>query len=81
MRSRFLSLQRWMLQLLFLNLESRVAQQRQMPCLKLPDGRVTSNVLEMRNHAVDFTLIFMLQRAVDNDCMTTTFSRSSSVGL
>ncbi len=54
-RSRFLSLAEMDAPTsFFFNLESRVAQQRQMPCLKLPDGRVTSNVLEMRNHAVDF---------------------------
>ncbi len=80
-RSRFLSLAEMDAPTsFFFNLESRVAQQRQMPCLKLPDGRVTSNVLEMRNHAVDFYSNLYAAENCDNDC-DTTFSRSSSAGL
>ncbi len=74
MRSRFLSLAEMDAPTsFFFNLESRVAQQRQMPCLKLPDGRVTSNVLEMRNHAVDFYSNLYAAESCDNDCMTQLF--------
>ncbi|KAK2904012.1 hypothetical protein Q8A73_010669 [Channa argus] len=38
----------------FFNLEKSVAQRKQMTCLKLPGGRLTSNPSEMRRHAVDF---------------------------
>ncbi|KAJ3614016.1 hypothetical protein NHX12_017593, partial [Muraenolepis orangiensis] len=38
----------------FFNLERSVAQRKQMSCLKLPGGRVTSSPEEMRNHAMDF---------------------------
>ena len=38
----------------FFNLERSVAQRKQMTCLKLPDGRVTTSPSEMRTHAMDF---------------------------
>ncbi|KAJ3611229.1 hypothetical protein NHX12_021245, partial [Muraenolepis orangiensis] len=38
----------------FFNLERSVAQRKQMSCLKLPGGRVTSSPEEMRDHAMDF---------------------------
>ncbi|KAK3538866.1 hypothetical protein QTP86_018775, partial [Hemibagrus guttatus] len=38
----------------FFNLERSTAQHRQMVCLRLPDGRVTTDITEMRQHAVDF---------------------------
>ncbi|KAJ3605708.1 hypothetical protein NHX12_027752 [Muraenolepis orangiensis] len=38
----------------FFKLERSVAQRKQMSCLKLPGGRVTSSPGEMRNHAMDF---------------------------
>ncbi|KAK2897108.1 hypothetical protein Q8A73_013488 [Channa argus] len=38
----------------FFNLEKSVARRKQMTCLKLPGGRLTSNPSEMRRHAVDF---------------------------
>ncbi|KAJ3615285.1 hypothetical protein NHX12_018853, partial [Muraenolepis orangiensis] len=38
----------------FFNLERSVVQKKQMSCLKLPGGRVTSSPGEMRNHAMDF---------------------------
>ncbi|KAJ3599422.1 hypothetical protein NHX12_033385 [Muraenolepis orangiensis] len=39
----------------FFNLERSVAQRKQMSCLKLPGGRVTSSPEEMRDHAMDFS--------------------------
>ena len=38
----------------FFNLERSVAQRKQMTCLKLPGGRVTTSPGEMRTHAVSF---------------------------
>ncbi|KAJ3590370.1 hypothetical protein NHX12_008322 [Muraenolepis orangiensis] len=38
----------------FFNLERSVVQRKQMSCLKLLGGRVTSSPGEMRNHAMDF---------------------------
>ena len=38
----------------FFNLERSVAQRKQMTCLKLPGGRVTTSPGEMRTHAMDF---------------------------
>ena len=38
----------------FFNLERSVAQRKQMTCLKLPGGRVTTNPGEMRSHAMNF---------------------------
>eukprot|EP00064_Thunnus_orientalis_P013984 superscaffoldBa00002362_g14025 len=37
----------------FFNLERSVAQRKQMTCLKLPRGRVTTSLVEMRSHAMD----------------------------
>lgn len=55
-RSRFMSLAEMdaPTSFFFFKLEYKVAQQKQMPCLKLPDGRITYKTIEMRNHAVDF---------------------------
>ncbi|KAJ4946568.1 hypothetical protein JOQ06_024233, partial [Pogonophryne albipinna] len=39
---------------LFFNLERSVGQRKQMVCLRLPDGQVTSEPAEMRRHAVSF---------------------------
>ncbi|KAJ3599285.1 hypothetical protein NHX12_033248 [Muraenolepis orangiensis] len=38
----------------FFNLERSVGQRKQMVCLRLPDGQVTSEPAEMRRHAVSF---------------------------
>ena len=38
----------------FFNLERSVAQGKQMVCLRLPGGNLTSEPAEMRRHAVDF---------------------------
>ncbi|KAJ3599771.1 hypothetical protein NHX12_033727 [Muraenolepis orangiensis] len=38
----------------FFNLERSVAQRKQMSCLKLPGGRVTSSPGDMRDHTMDF---------------------------
>ena len=38
----------------FFNLESSVAQRKQVTCLELPGGRVTTSPHEMRSHAMDF---------------------------
>ncbi len=53
-RSRFMSLAEMDAPTTFFNLEYKVAQQKQMPCLKLHDGRITYKTIEMRNHAVNF---------------------------
>ncbi|KAK3531057.1 hypothetical protein QTP70_008761 [Hemibagrus guttatus] len=50
----------------FFNLERSTAQHRQMVCLRLPDGRVTTDITEMRQHAVD--LYSGLYTAEDCDC-------------
>lgn len=52
----------------FFNLEHKVAQQKQMSCLRLPDGRVTSNITEMRHHAVDFYSNLYAAEQCDTDC-------------
>ncbi len=38
----------------FFQLERSVAQYKQMTCLRLPDGKITNDITEMRRHAVDF---------------------------
>ncbi|KAJ3590668.1 hypothetical protein NHX12_008617, partial [Muraenolepis orangiensis] len=38
----------------FFNLERSVGQRKQVVCLRLPDGQVTSEPAEMRRHAVSF---------------------------
>ncbi len=38
----------------FFNLERSIAQTKQMVCLRLPDGTVTTDPVQMRQHAVDF---------------------------
>ena len=38
----------------FFNLERSVAQSKQMTCLRLPDGKITNDIIEMRRHAVGF---------------------------
>ncbi len=43
----------------FFQLERSVAQYKQMTCLRLPDGKITNDITEMRRHAVDF-LFFSL---------------------
>jgi len=55
----------------FFNLEYKAAQQKQMPCLKLPDGRITSKTVEMRNHAVEFySRLYAAENCESSDCMT-----------
>ncbi len=49
------------------NLEYKVAQQKQMPHLKLPDGRITYKTIEMRNHAVDFYSNLYAAENCEND--------------
>lgn len=61
-----------MLQLLF-SLIWKVEWLNRDTCLKLPDGRVTSNVLEMTNHAVDFYSNLYAAEDCDNDCMIQLF--------
>ncbi len=54
-RSRFLQLKDMdALTSFFFNLERSVAQRKQMTCLKLQGGRVTTSPGEMRSHAMDF---------------------------
>ncbi|XP_075968244.1 adhesion G-protein coupled receptor G6 [Anarhichas minor] len=38
----------------FFNLEKSVSQTKQMVCLRLPDGKMTTDPIEMRQHAVSF---------------------------
>lgn len=52
----------------FFNLERKAAPQKQMVCLRLPDGRMTSNIMEMRQHAVNFYSCLYTADHVDNDC-------------
>lgn len=52
----------------FFNLEHKVAQQKQMACLHLPDGRVTSDIAEMRLHAVTFYSSLYTADHCDIDC-------------
>lgn len=52
----------------FFNLERKTAQQKQIACLRLPDGRVTSNVMEMRHHAVTFYSSLYTAEQCDTDC-------------
>ncbi len=54
-RSRFLQLKEMDAPTsFFFNVEKSVAQRKQMTCLKLPEGRVTTNPGEMRSCAMDF---------------------------
>lgn len=71
-RSRFMSLAEMDAPTsFFFNLEYKAAQQKQMPCLKLPDGRITSKTVEMRNHAVDFySSLYAAENCENSDCMT-----------
>lgn len=52
----------------FFNLERSVAQHKQMVCLRLPDGRVTTDIAEMRHHAVDFYSCLYTAEHCDLDC-------------
>lgn len=71
-RSRFMSLAEMDAPTsFFFNLEYKAAQQKQMPCLKLPDGRITSKTVEMRTHAVDFySSLYAAENCENSDCMT-----------
>ncbi|KAL7887731.1 hypothetical protein AOLI_G00054520 [Acnodon oligacanthus] len=50
----------------FLNLERSVAQHKQMVCLRLPDGRVSTDVTDMRKH-VDFYSALYTAELCDSD--------------
>lgn len=52
----------------FFNLERSVAQHKQMTCLRLPDGKITNNITEMRRHAVDFYSCLYKADECDSDC-------------
>lgn len=52
----------------FFNLERTVAQKKQMACLSLPDGRVTTDPAEMRKHAVDFYTALYGAEVSDVEC-------------
>ncbi len=48
-----------------------MAQEKQMPCLKLPDGRITYKTIEMRNHALDFySNLYEAENCENDECMT-----------
>lgn len=53
----------------FFNLEKSVSQTKQMDCLRLPDGRVTTDPTEMRQHAVDFYGSLFRREDGDGDSM------------
>ena len=38
----------------FFNLEKSISRKKQMVCHRLPDGKATTDQIEMRRHAVDF---------------------------
>ncbi|KAI4903525.1 hypothetical protein NFI96_028300, partial [Prochilodus magdalenae] len=52
----------------FFDLERSVAQHKQMVCLRLPDGQVSTDVTDMRKHAVDFYSALYTAELCDSDC-------------
>ncbi|KAJ3608527.1 hypothetical protein NHX12_025574 [Muraenolepis orangiensis] len=54
----------------FFNLERSVGQRKQMVCLRLPDGQVTSEPAEMRRHAVSFYTDLFKAEGVTGSSMT-----------
>ena len=53
-RARFTKLHDMDASTTFFNLENSVGTRKQMVCLHLPDGKVTTESAQMRKHAVDF---------------------------
>uniref|UniRef100_A0A8K9XWG7 Reverse transcriptase domain-containing protein n=1 Tax=Oncorhynchus mykiss TaxID=8022 RepID=A0A8K9XWG7_ONCMY len=68
-RSRFASLKDMDAPSPFFNLGQSTFQRKQMLCLHLPDGKVTTDDSEMRQHAVDF--YSALYKAEDCDSLCT----------
>lgn len=52
----------------FFNLERSVSQSKQMTCLRLPDGKITNDIIEMRRHAVDFYSSLYKAEHCDSSC-------------
>lgn len=52
----------------FFNLERSVSQRKQMVCLRLPDGRVTTENIEMPQNAVDFSILPSTWRRTVTQC-------------
>jgi len=50
------------------NLEKSVSRKKQMVCLRLPDGKTTTNQAEMRRHAVDFYSTLFIAEDVHRGC-------------
>jgi len=53
----------------FFNLERKEGERKQMLHLKLPDGTLTTNPKEMRNHAKNFYSDLFKARHCDINCM------------
>ena len=52
----------------FFNLEKSVSRKKQMVCLRLPDGSVTTDQGKMRRHAVDFYSALYRAEVVHGGC-------------
>lgn len=55
--------------LFFFNLERSVTQTKQMFCLRLPDGTVMTDPVQMRQHAVDFYSALFRAEDCSSDCV------------
>lgn len=50
----------------FFNLEKTVCERKQMTCLRLSDGKITTNLLQMRKRAVASIRTYVKQKNVMN---------------
>ena len=53
----------------FFNLEKSVSQTKQMVCLRLPDGTMTTDLVEMRQHAVELYSALFRMEDCNRECV------------
>ncbi|KAI3362964.1 hypothetical protein L3Q82_011638, partial [Scortum barcoo] len=64
----------------FFNLEKSVSQTKQMVCLRLPDGTVTTDPVEMKKHAVEFYSALFRMEDCNRDCVDKLLQGLSQLG-